>query len=272
MTHPRPTLSFMAWRDGPLLGFDLETTGVDTSSDVPVQVAFVWTTPDRVVEVDSWLVDPGRDIPAEAIAVHGITSERARVEGCKLAEAADRIHTAIRRAAAEGVPVVAMNANFDVTIAERLFRSFGLPSLSWGALLDPLVMDRHLDRYRDGKRRLDALCELYRVRLRQAHDACADAEAAVSLARCIGRRYREYGELDPETLTRWQAAWHEEWAYTYDALCRGQGLAGLGPEEFSWPCRRPAPPGADVTTPELELSRRRHPAFRSRILWGRSVA
>jgi DNA polymerase-3 subunit epsilon len=133
-------------------------------------------------------------------------------------------------------------------------------------------MDRHLDRYRDGKRRLDALCELYRVRLRQAHDARADAEAAVSLARCIGRRYREYGELDPETLTRWQAAWHEEWAYTYDALCRGQGLAGLGPEEFSWPCRRPAPPGADVTTPELELSRRRHPAFRSRILWGRSVA
>ena len=133
-------------------------------------------------------------------------------------------------------------------------------------------MDRHLDRYRDGKRRLDALCDLYRVRLLRAHDARADAEAAVSLTRRIGLRYRECGDLDPETLTRRQAAWHEEWAFSYDAVCRGQGLAGLGPEEFSWPFRRPAPAGTVVAAPELELSRRRHPSFRSRSLWGRSVA
>lgn len=262
----------MAWRDGPLLGFDLETTGVDTTSDLPVQVALVWTTPDRVLKSDTWLVDPERDIPAAVVAIHGITSERARAEGCSLGDAARRIHVAIRRAAAESVPVVAMNANFDVTIAERLFATFGLPALAWHALLDPLVMDRHVDRYRKGKRRLDALCEHYRVRLHQAHDAGADAEAAVALARSIGLRYRECGELDPEALTVLQAAWHEEWASAYDTWCRGQGLRGLEPEEFSWPCRRLALPGPVQTSPELDLARRRHPTLSTRRLGARSVA
>jgi DNA polymerase-3 subunit epsilon len=80
----------MAWRDGPLLGFDLETTGIDTKRDVPVQVALVWTEADRVVTADTWLVNPGRDIPDEAIAIHGISSERARLEAA---------HSARRRCA-----------------------------------------------------------------------------------------------------------------------------------------------------------------------------
>ena len=92
---------------------------------------------------------------------------------------------------------MAMNASFDVTIAEGLFASFGLPALAWHALLDPLVIDRHVDRERTGKRRLDALCEHYHIRLQQAHDAGADAEAAVALTRCIGRRYSECGRAAP---------------------------------------------------------------------------
>lgn len=272
MTQPPRTLSGMAWCDGPLLGFDLETTGIDTASDLPVQVALVWTTADRVAQADTWLVDPGRDIPAEAIAIHGITSERARREGRPLSEAALRIHSAVRRAAAQGVPVVAMNANFDVTIAEGLFSTFGLPALAWHCLLDPLVMDRHVDGERTGKRRLDALCDHYRVRLYQAHDAGSDAEAAVALARCIGRRYGECGLLDPEVLTLAQATWHERWASDYDACCRAEGLPGLEPEEFSWPCRRPALPAPVVVPPELELARRRHPTLSSRSHLRRSVA
>ncbi|HXY44457.1 MAG TPA: exonuclease domain-containing protein [Acidimicrobiales bacterium] len=262
----------MAWFDGPLLGFDLETTGIDTTRDLPVQAALVWTTADRVVRADTWIVDPGRDIPAEAIAIHGITSERARAEGCSLGEAALRIHSAIRQAAARGIPVVAMNASFDVTIAEALFASFGLPALAWHALLDPLVMDRHVDRYRKGKRRLDALCAHYRIQLQQAHDARADAEAAVALTRCIGLRYRECGDVHPELLTVRQAVWHEQWASEYDAWSRSEGLSGLEPDEFSWPCRRPPVLGPSVMTPELELARRRHPTLSFRHLSARSVA
>ena len=80
----------MAWCDGPLLGFDLETTGIDTTRDLPVQVALVWTTADGVLKADTFLVDPGRDIPAEAIAIHGITTERARSRDARSARPALR--------------------------------------------------------------------------------------------------------------------------------------------------------------------------------------
>lgn len=262
----------MAWHEEPLLGFDLETTGVDTASDLPVQVALVWTTADQVVTTDTWIVDPGREIPAGAIAIHGITSERARSEGCPLGDTAARIHAAVRRATAGGVPVVAMNASFDVTIAEGLFAAFGLPPLAWRALLDPLVMDRHVDRYRKGKRRLDALCQHYEVDLEQAHDASSDAKAAVALARRIGHTYHECGDLDPEALTTCQAVWHKQWALGYDAWCRDHGLAALEPEEFRWPRRHRAVTPAPRTVPGLELARLAHPTLRARSPSARTVA
>jgi len=260
----------MGWHRARLLGFDLETTGIDTSRDVPVQVALVWADPDGGGRTDTWLVDPGCVIPDEAIAIHGITTEQARSEGCSLREAAVRIHSAFREAAGAGVPVVAMNASFDVTIAEGLFSAFRLPPLAWRTLLDPLVMDRHVDQHRQGTRCLDALCQHYRVRLDRAHDARSDAEAAVALARRIGVRYRECSDLTPEELTILEAAWHEQWATDYDIWCRAQGLPGLETNEFSWPCRRsPVPPSA--TSPELELARNRHPTV-ARLLGSRSVA
>ena len=37
----------MSWNEGPLLGFDLETTGGDPGKDLPVQVALVrWAEPE----------------------------------------------------------------------------------------------------------------------------------------------------------------------------------------------------------------------------------
>jgi DNA polymerase-3 subunit epsilon len=260
----------MAWHNGRLLGFDLETTGIDTSLDLPVQVALVWAEANAVVRIERWLVDPGRVIPDEVIAIHGITTERARSEGCSLGEAAVRIHNAFRRAARAAVPVVAMNANFDVTIAEGLFAAFGLPALAWHTVLDPLVMDRHVDPGREGKRRLDALCEHYRVRLDHPHDAGSDAEAAVSLARRIGRAYTECGGLTAEELTILQAVWHDEWAREHDAWCRDQGLPGLDAHEFSWPCRGAAAARL-AASPAVEGSRSRHPTL-ARRLGSRSVA
>lgn len=59
-----------------LLAIDLETTGIDTRTDLPVQVGLVM----RRDGVDSVLIDmlanPGVSIPAEATAVHGIGNEQ----------------------------------------------------------------------------------------------------------------------------------------------------------------------------------------------------
>ena len=45
----------------------------------------------REPETLTWLVNPGIDIPAEASAIHGITTERAQAEGMDPAEAAEEI-------------------------------------------------------------------------------------------------------------------------------------------------------------------------------------
>jgi len=232
----------MGWEDELLVGLDFETTGIDPTSDSPVQVAIVTATAREVSGSEVFLVDPGREIPEGAVAVHGITTERARREGRSLEETARRVHAAMAQALSEAVPVVAMNASFDLTLADRLFRSFGLRSLDWRAVLDPLVLDRHLDRYRKGKRRLDALCEHYHVPLTRAHDAGSDAAAAVELTRQIARFYPSCGRTAPERLTRLQARWHREWAEHYDEWRRSQDLPGLEPEEFAWPLRRPPQP------------------------------
>jgi DNA polymerase-3 subunit epsilon len=251
---PPAYVAFMAWYDSPLIGLDFETTGVDPTSDLPVQVALVWCDGRGGRQRAAWLVNPGCEIPEEAIAVHGISTERACREGISLEHTAYRVHRELLKAAREGVPLVAMNASFDVTIAACLFARAGLPALSWDLVIDPLVIDRRVDKYRKGKRRLDALCETYGIHLENAHDAGHDAEAAVSLAREIGRRWPEAGTLDPEELTVFQRAWQHNWAVDFNDWCISEGRPGLSPEEYFWPVRAVAQPPSESRTMSTSLS------------------
>ena len=227
----------MTWNEGPLLGFDLETTGVNPRSDLPVQVALIRREPYGTGYRNVFIVDPGCEVPPGAEAIHGISTHKARREGCPLGEATAIVHAALRKAQAEHVPVVAMNASFDITIAAMLFRSFGLEPIEWRALVDPLVIDRKVDGFRSGKRRLDALCEIYHVVLGSPHDAGSDADATLSLARTIAWQYPEIAKYEIGELTKLQADWHLTWALEYDSWRRENGEAGLAPEEFCWPLR-----------------------------------
>ncbi|MGO9151442.1 MAG: exonuclease domain-containing protein [Acidimicrobiales bacterium] len=227
----------MTWNEGPLLGFDLETTGVNPRSDLPVQVALIRWEPYGTGYRNVFIVDPGCEVPPGAEAIHGISTQKARREGCPLDEAAAIVHAALRKAQADHVPVVAMNASFDITIAAMLFRSFGLEPIEWRALVDPLVIDRKVDGFRSGKRRLDVLCEIYHVVLGSPHDAGSDADATLSLARRIAWRYPEIARYEIGELTKLQADWHLTWALEYDSWRRENGEAGLAPEEFCWPLR-----------------------------------
>jgi DNA polymerase III subunit epsilon len=228
------------WFKGPLLGFDLETTGLDTASDVPVQVALVCSAQGLVESREVFVVDPGCEVPAAAVAVHGISTERARTEGKPLTEAVRLLHSRLGGAEAAGVPIVVMNAAFDVTMAAALFDRFGLPALRWDTVVDPLVIDRRLDRYRKGSRQLDALCAAYGVALDNAHDAGSDADATIALTRAIAGRFRRLRLRGVKALTRKQARWHRAWAARYDAWSRQNGGEGLSPDELDWPLRAPA--------------------------------
>ena len=64
----------------PIIFFDLETTGVDTSKDRIVEISMVKVGVDGSKQVKTRRINPEMPIPAEATAVHGITDEDVREE------------------------------------------------------------------------------------------------------------------------------------------------------------------------------------------------
>ena len=59
----------------PLCFFDLETTGINVSSDRIVEISVLKIYPNGNKESRTWLVNPEIKIPQEAINVHGISNE-----------------------------------------------------------------------------------------------------------------------------------------------------------------------------------------------------
>jgi len=186
-----------------MVGLDLETTGVDPHADRIVTASIVTIVPGRPPDVSEWLVDPGIDIPESATAIHGVTTERVRAEGVDPAVAVDAIATHLRRLATltagdRPTPLVVFNAPFDLTtlIVECARHGVELPPI--GPVVDPLVLDYHVDRYRPGRRTLGALAAEYGVALDDAHRSTGDTLAALRLTWAMARR----ASLAEAALTR----------------------------------------------------------------------
>lgn len=193
------------WWEGPLVGFDLETTGPDPDTARIVTACVVVDTPGRAPVVTTWLVDPGVEIPESATAVHGITTERAREHGQPARAAVARILEVLR---AQPHPLVAFNAAFDFTVLDREARRHGLAPLVPEPVIDPFVLDKQADRYRRGGRKLVDVARHYGVDLDAAHTADADALAAVQVARAIGRQHQP--PADAHHLHLGQIHWRRE--------------------------------------------------------------
>lgn len=169
-----------AWVDMRMYAFDCESTGVDPRTDRIVSAAVAIVGGRLDTETLTVLADPGVEIPDGATAVHGITTEHARAEGHP---AKDVIFVVLNALAArqDGCAIVCCNARFDLTLLEAEARRHDLTALSARGplhVVDPRVVDLHLDRYRPGKRKLSDLCRHYGARMDQAHDASFDAIAA----------------------------------------------------------------------------------------------
>lgn len=59
----------------PICFFDLETTGVNITTDRIVEIAILKVHPNGKEESKTWLVNPEMVIPKEVIEIHGITNE-----------------------------------------------------------------------------------------------------------------------------------------------------------------------------------------------------
>lgn len=208
----------MNWHLGRLAGFDTETTGTSVETDRIVTACVVHVGGGVEPAATNWLTDAdGVDIPAEATAVHGVTTDHAHTHGTPAAEAVSNIVAALAQTAVAGVPVVAMNAPFDLTILDREARRHGLPTLTDVAgaslrVVDPRVLDKHVDPYRRGSRTLTDLCAHYRVSLDGAHTADADAVAACRVAWRIAQLYPHIASMSLDDLHKAQTEWHAEQA------------------------------------------------------------
>lgn len=240
-TVPPQRGSHDGWHRRRLAGFDTETTGRDPRTVRIVSAAIVTSDGQRW----SHLIDPGVEIPADATAVHGITTEHAREHGRPPRESLEEIAATLASLLNSGTPLVVFNAPYDLTLLEAELQRFGLPSLASRAavapVIDPLVIDRHADRFRKGARTLENQCRHYGVEITQAHDAAADALAALNLAQVIGASYPEVGTLDAAELHRAQAQWKAEQEADRVAYRTRQGEPASSEPE--WPTRAlvPAP-------------------------------
>ncbi|MHA4776023.1 exonuclease domain-containing protein [Streptomyces sp. MSC1_001] len=223
----------MTWHLGRMCGFDLETTGIDVEVDRIVTATVVQCGGGQPTVPANWLADPGIDIPEGAAKVHGITTERARAEGKPAPEVVADVLAALGQVIASGIPIVAMNARYDLTLLDREAARYGLPPLPDGPVIDPLVLDKRADRYRRGKRNLTALCAHYEVELGAAHTSEADAIAACRVAWRIGSTRPEMAAMSLADLHQAQIGWAAEQAAGLQTHLRKTDPAVYCPPE--WP-------------------------------------
>lgn len=207
--------------DRGLIVFDTETTGVDAEGD-RIVTAFVGRMNRAGEWEDSkrWLLNPGVDIPTEASDIHGVTTEYAQEHGTSPALAIPEIAHTLSEWIDEDHPLVAYNAPFDLTILDREMRRYtgtGLLPAVYATVVDPLVIDKAIDRYRRGSRKLVDVAAEYGVPVEEnAHDAEADCLMAGRLAWKILADTR----LAPRQLHENSVGWKKEQAESLQAYFR----------------------------------------------------
>ena len=167
--------------------FDTETTGMDPADgDKLVEIGCV-----EVIDfmptgrVYHQYINPERDVPAGAVAVHGLTNEFL-ADKPTFSQIFHEFTEFI-----EGATLIAHNASFDMKFINWELKSVGYPSIPSRYVKDTLQMARQ--KFPGAPATLDALCRRFNIDLsgRELHGALLDAEllAEVYLELMGGRQH-----------------------------------------------------------------------------------
>lgn len=183
-------------------------------------------------------INPGIEIPEASTRVHGITN--AMVEGAPgVKETCVMLTHNICAAWDNGAVLVGMNISYDLTMLESLCKRYGVLSLTergeLGPVADVLVLDRKVDRWRKGGRKLGDLCKIYGVTLNDAHDASADARASIEVLLAILDAHPWLADVAPGQYTPTLANWYQEWATGMSEWLIKKGEEGFSPGRMAWP-------------------------------------
>jgi DNA polymerase-3 subunit epsilon len=152
--------------------FDTETTGLDAREDRIIEIGGVELVnrfpTGRTFHV--YINPQGRDVHAEAFAVHGISN-------ADLADKPVFDEIVIEfMAFIDGAHLVAHNANFDINFINAEFARLGHPPIGSERVVDTLLIARR--KHPMGPNSLDALCRRYGIdnTRRTLHGALLDSE------------------------------------------------------------------------------------------------
>lgn len=206
---------------------DFETTGVDVKNDRIITCFAQVQDGDKILQTGEWVIDPGIEIPEGASDVHGMTTEWVRENGRKdVAQAIEEINLFLFNWSLSGHVVTGFNHSFDLAMLHHEVRRHHPATtsldLNHALFVDPLVIDRAIDKYRRGRRTLEAVCQHYGVPFNpdEAHAADYDVKVTAQLVpKVLNAAWKKFPGLhggSPEkfiyNLQAFQAEAKSEWA------------------------------------------------------------
>lgn len=178
---------------------DTETTGMDPfAGDRIIEIG--------AVELENHLptgktcqiyINPERDIPAEATAVHGITNDFVKDKPIF-----SQCYSAFMDFIGDDSILVIHNAEFDMKFLNWELNNVGHKALPWNRVVDSLGMARK--KFPGSPASLDALCRRYNIdnTARTYHGALLDSELLAEVyLELLGGRQRGLGLIDDKNAS-----------------------------------------------------------------------
>lgn len=179
--------------------FDTETTGMDPfEGDRLVEIGAVELVNHLPTGKTLQLyINPERDVPPEAVAVHGITNEF-------LADKPvfSQVYTDFLDFIGDDSKLVAHNAEFDMKFLNYQLEHVGHKPIGSNRVVDTLVIARK--KFPGSPANLDALCRRFNIdnTSRTFHGALLDSELLAEVyLELLGGRQRGFGLLDENKAT-----------------------------------------------------------------------
>ena len=186
-SNNQPSSDFMSLQlKRPLAVIDLETTGINLSSDRIVEIAIVKIMPDGSRQVKRKLINPEMPIPPGSTDVHGITNEMVK-DAPTFKQAANEIKMFIANADLGGY-----NSNrFDIPLLVEEFLRSGIDI----ELHDRYLLDVQRVFHMMEQRTLSAAYKFYCDKILDgAHSAEVDATATWEVLEAQVKRYPQMGD------------------------------------------------------------------------------
>ncbi|MEP6951876.1 MAG: 3'-5' exonuclease [Ginsengibacter sp.] len=169
----------------PLVFIDLETTGINLSTDRIVEIAIIKVMPDGSKTVKQKILNPQMPIPESSSAIHGITNEKVK-DAPTFKQVANELKQFIEDADFSGY-----NSNrFDIPLLMEEFLRAGITiDMTNRRMLDVQHIFHMME-----KRTLGAAYKFYcEKELQDAHSAEADATATWEILEAQLTRYEHLG-------------------------------------------------------------------------------